>query len=95
MSRPVQVYLDESELARLEAWAKHRGWTKSQVVRLAVRALTAAPEQDPLLELSGMVDGLPADLSERFDHHLNATFVAERPPPYGLGRRRARARLRR
>jgi hypothetical protein len=95
MSRPVQVYFDDSELARLEAWAKTRGWTKSQAIRAAVRALTSVPEKDPLLELSGMVDGLPADLSERFDHHLNATFVAERPPPYGGHRRRARAPVRR
>jgi hypothetical protein len=95
MSRPVQVYFDDSELARLEEWAKHRGWTKSQVIRAAVRALTSVPGEDPLLELSGMVDGLPADLSERFDRHLNATFVAERPPPYGARRRRARARVRR
>jgi len=95
MSRPVQVYFDDSELDRLEAWAKTRGWTKSQAVRAAVRALTAAREQDPLLELSGMVDGLPSDLSERFDHYLNATFVAERPPPYGTRPRRARAPVRR
>ena len=95
MRRPVQVYFEDTELDRLEAWAKTRGWTKSQAVRAAVRALTTGPEQDPLLELSGVVDGLPADLSERFDHYLNATFVAARPPSYGAGTRRARARVRR
>jgi hypothetical protein len=95
MSRPVQVYFEDAELERLEAWGKTRGWTKSQAVRAAVRALTTAPEQEPLLELSGMIDGLPADLSERFDQHLNATFVAERPPSYGPRARRARARVRR
>lgn len=95
MKSPVQVYFDDVELERLEAWARDRGWTKSQVVRAAVRALTSSPQGDPLLELSGMVDGLPADLSERFDHHLNATFVAERPAPYGARGRRTRARVRR
>lgn len=95
MKRPLQVYFDDAELDRLETWATAHGWTKSQAVRAAVRALTSPPERDPLLELSGMVDGLPADLSERFDHHLNATFVAERPPPYGTRARRPRARVRR
>jgi hypothetical protein len=92
MKRPLQVYFDDAELSRLEAWAESHGWTKSQAVRAAVRALTSPAERDPLLELSGMVDGLPADLSERFDHHLNATFVAERPPPYGAEGATARKR---
>ena len=95
MRRPVQVYFEDTELDRLEAWAKTRGWTKSQAVRAAVRALTTGAEQDPLLELSGIVDGLPADLSERFDHYLNATFVAQRPPSHGARSRRGRARVRR
>jgi hypothetical protein len=95
MKRPLQVYFEGAELDRLEAWARTRGWTKSQAIRAAVRALTTAPRQDPLLELSGIVDGLPADVSERFDHYLNATFVAERPPSYGARARRARARVRR
>src|SRR5437763_699692 len=40
MSKPLQVYLEERELARLAAWARARGWTKSQAIRAAVRALT-------------------------------------------------------
>jgi hypothetical protein len=95
MRRPVQVYFEDVEVDQLETWAKSRGWTKSQAIRAAVRALTSAPRQDPLLELSGIVDGLPADLSERFDHYLNATFVAERAPSFGVRARRARPRLRR
>jgi hypothetical protein len=36
-------------------------------------------DADPLLAASGMIDGLPGDLSERLvDEHLDATFVAER-----------------
>ncbi|MGH7323928.1 MAG: hypothetical protein ACREJ9_04685 [Candidatus Rokuibacteriota bacterium] len=33
MDRPLQVYLDEADLKRLEKWSGERGWTKSQAVR--------------------------------------------------------------
>lgn len=95
MRRPLQVYFDEAEIASLEAWSRGRGWTKSQAVRAAVRALTAPREQDPLLEMAGMVDGLPSDLSENFDRYLDATYVAERAPAYAKRTRAARARPRR
>jgi hypothetical protein len=65
MARPLQVYLDERDLDQLNAWARERGWTKSQAIRVAVRALTRRPADDPLLELSGDIDGLPAGLSAR------------------------------
>jgi Ribbon-helix-helix protein, copG family len=91
MTKPLQVYLDEHDLERLEAFARDRGWTKSQAIRVAVRALTRQPNSDPLLELSGDIDGLPADLSERFNRYLGETFIAEPPPPaYRARRRRAR-----
>ena len=93
-AKPLQVYLDATELGRLEAWATERGWTKSQAVRAAIRALTRPAKEDPLLALSGMIadDGLPSDVSERFDHYLDQTFVAESSPRYG---RRSRRRVRR
>ena len=94
MARPLQVYLDEQEFERLDAWARERGWTKSQAIRAAVRALTRRPADDPFLQLSGDIDGLPADLSENFDRHLNETFVAEPRAPYRT-RRRSRKTLRR
>ena len=87
MSRPLQVYLDDADLDRLEAWARERGWTKSQAVRAAVRALTRQPAGDPLLQLSGDIDGLPADLSANFQRYLDETFVAESPAPYRTRRR--------
>lgn len=78
MSRALQVYLDELEFEALRAWADERGWTLSQAVRVALKALTRAREHaDPLLEASGMIEGLPADLSQRFDDALTHTFVAE------------------
>ncbi len=95
MGRPLQVYLHETELERLERWSRERGWTKSQAVRVAIRALTRPREADPLLAASGMVEGLPADGAERFDRHLDETYVAERPPAYRPRRRRATARVRR
>jgi hypothetical protein len=95
MTRPLQVYLDEKDLERLDAWARARGWTKSQAIRAAVRALTRRPAADPLLELSGDIDGLPADLSANFQRYLDETFVAEPRPPYRARRRRSRTTVRR
>ena len=94
MSRPLQVYLDERDLEQLETWARARGWTKSQAIRAAVRALTRHPADDPLLDLSGDIDGLPADLSASFDRYLNETYVAESRAPY-RARGRSRSTLRR
>ena len=96
MSRPLQVYMDEIELERLESWARKRGWTKSQTIRAAVRALVLSDETDPLLGASGMIDGLPGDCSQRFDQYLEETFVAEKPTSYSRrGERERRSRLRR
>jgi hypothetical protein len=96
MTKPLQVYLDEEDLRRLEAFARERGWTKSHVIRTAVRALTRPPAGDPVLELSGDIDGLPADLSANFDQYLSETYIAEPPPPaYRARRRRARKAVRR
>ena len=49
----------------------------SQAVRLAIRALTRPGNEDPILMASGMVDGLPPDLSDQLDRYLAGTFVAE------------------
>lgn len=85
--RPLQVYLDDADLERLDAWARDRGWTKSQAIRAAGRALTHQPADDPLLALSGDIEGLPADLSANFHRYLDETFVAESPAPYRTRRR--------
>lgn len=95
MSRPLQVYMNDDDLVRLEAWARARGYTKSQAIRVAVRALTAKNEVDPLLTASGMIEGLPRDVSQRFDHYLENTFVAHKPASGSGKRKRARARVRR
>jgi Ribbon-helix-helix protein, copG family len=94
--KPLQVYVDDPELERLEAWTRDRGMTKSQAIRAAIRALTRVPGEDPLLSLSGMVqDRLPADCSAQFDRYLQETFVAEPPATYRARRHRPRPRARR
>jgi hypothetical protein len=94
MSKPLQVYLDERDLKDLGAWAKARGWTKSQAIRAAVRALVR-PEEDPILSLSGIATGLPPDASVNFNKYFAETFVAERSAPYRTKRRRAPKLVRR
>jgi hypothetical protein len=94
--KPLQVYVEENQLARLDEWSRARGMTKSQAIRAAIRALTRPKGDDPLLSLSGMVhDRLPADVSEHFDRYLQETFVAEPPASYPQRRRRPRTRPRR
>jgi hypothetical protein len=95
MNRPLQVYLDERDLGRLTAWARGRGWTKSQAIRAAVRALTRSRDEDPLLAASAMLDALPPDCSEQFDRHLEETFVAEKSARARGRTRRARPGVRR
>jgi hypothetical protein len=89
--KPLQVYMDEGELARLAIWSRRRGLTKSQAVRMALRATMRAVGDDPLLELSGSIYGIPSDSSAQFDRYLQETFVA-RPPS---SKRSAKARVRR
>ncbi len=88
MNKPFQVYLDEDESERLDAWAREHGWTKSHAVRLAIRALTRPREEDPLLRASGMIEGLPEDVSARIGTYLEETFVAGKELPDYRKRRR-------
>jgi hypothetical protein len=89
--KPLQVYMDEPELARLDEWSRRHGMTKSQAVRAALRAVMHTESDDPLLRLSGLVQGLPRDASTRLDHYLQETFVAGPPTT----KRRSKARVRR
>ena len=88
MIKPLQVYLEDSDFERLDKWSSERGWSKSQVVRLALRALTHIPETDPLLSASGMIDGLPEDASVNHDHYLLEAYVSEKRARYRKTRRR-------
>ncbi|MBI5627803.1 MAG: hypothetical protein HY953_02705 [Candidatus Rokubacteria bacterium] len=74
----LQVYLDREDFNALRDWARARGWTLSHAVRVALKAVTRPPPpQDPLLAASGMIEGLPRDLSAYSDEYLNLSFVAE------------------
>jgi hypothetical protein len=84
MDKPLQVILEDRDYRELSDWAKERGWTKSQAVRVAIRALTRTRESKSLLAASGFIDGLPRDLSARFDRYLKDTYVVAKD------RRRAR-----
>jgi hypothetical protein len=96
MSRALQVYLQETEFKALREWAAERGWTLSQAVRAALKVLTQPrvddAQADPLLASSGMIDGLPADLSQRFGDYLAHTFVAEPPSRFGAEPKKRRRR---
>jgi hypothetical protein len=78
--------------SRVSRPSRARGWTKSQTIRAAIRALTRRPAEDPVLDLSGDVDGLPPDLSENFNRYLNETFIAEPSPKYRARRPRKTVR---
>jgi len=88
MSKPLQIYMNEHELALFDAWAKERGWTKSHAVRIAIRAMTQDRDEDPLFRACGMIEGLPEDLSERIDDYLEESFVAEKAAARYQRRRR-------
>ena len=89
MAKPLQIYLEDADFKRLDKWASERGWSKSQAVRIALRALTRIPEEDPILSASGMIDELPQDLSEHFDHYLQETFIAKKKSRYRKSRRQS------
>jgi hypothetical protein len=70
--KPLQVMVAEDELARLERWSHKRGWTKSQTIRFAIRAITGDPG---IMSASGMIEGLPGDLSENLHAYLAEAHV--------------------
>ena len=51
---------------------------------------TDLPAEDPVLELCGDLDGLPADLSANVDRSLEETYATELPAPNAGQRRRYR-----
>ncbi len=79
MNKPLQIYISEHEMELLDDWARERGLTKSHAVRMAIRALTRSKETDPLLRASGMIEGLPGDLSARIDDYLEEMFIGVGP----------------
>jgi hypothetical protein len=77
MKKPLQIYVEQADLERLDAWSRARGWTKADAIRAAIRALTRSPDEDPLLSASALLHGLPGDVSMQFDRYLEDTFRAK------------------
>ncbi|MGH7545406.1 MAG: hypothetical protein ACREKI_04410 [Gemmatimonadota bacterium] len=86
--KPIQLYLDTEDRARLERLAGELGLSMAETLRWALRRLAAeqAGEDDPLMKLMGSIDNpdLPRDLSTRHDEYFvegyPPTRVAEEPP---------------
>lgn len=75
---PVQVYLDEADLARLDALVERSELSKAEVLRLGIRRLAdemlvEAKPGASLSVLTGALDdspGVPPDLAARHDEYL-------------------------
>ncbi len=78
--RPIQVYLDEEDRARLERLAGRFGLSMAETLRIALRRLAAEAwgEEDPLLRLAGSLESadVPADLSTRHDEYAVSGYPA-------------------
>lgn len=81
MKRPIQVYLRPEQLDRLRAVSERRSVSVAELVRQGVdRLLADIPvEDDPLLEIIGLVDGGPEDLAEKHDEYLAEMISRDNP----------------
>jgi hypothetical protein len=75
----IQIYLQPEQLSRLRAIADRRNVSIAELVRQGVdRLLDDLPiEDDPLLDIIGLVDDGPKDLSERHDSYLAEMIVRD------------------
>lgn len=70
--KPIQVRLRPDQLAELRALATRRDVSITSLVRDGIDLLIL--ENDPLLDIIGMIDGGPSDLSENHDEYLARWF---------------------
>jgi hypothetical protein len=70
--RPIHVYLRPEQLESLRCQARQRNVSVAELVRQGVdRILEEAPwDEDPLLEIIGLVKGGPGDVAEKHDDYL-------------------------
>ena len=83
--KTLTVRLPESLAAAIEAEARQRKLSKSDIVRERLeRASTAAAPGAPAYDIADLigsvVDGLPVDLSARKKHYLRATGYGRKRP---------------
>lgn len=70
--RAMQIHVRPEQFKRLQATAKRRGLSMSEVVRQGIDCVTmdVPLEEDPLWNIIGIVDSGPPDLSEKLDEYL-------------------------
>lgn len=76
-NKPLQVYLRPHQLDVLRYLAKRREVSLAHLVREGVDHVIASvpADEDPLLDIIGMIDGAPPDLSERHDDYLAEIYA--------------------
>jgi hypothetical protein len=75
--KPIQVYLRPEQLDVLRYLAARREVSIAHLVREGVDCLLAniPVEEDPLLDIIGLVEGGPSDVSERHDDYLAEMYA--------------------
>lgn len=75
--KPFQVRMRPEQHAQLQELAARRGVSVTHLVREGVdRLLASIPaDEDPLLDIIGLIDSGPSDLSERHDDYLAETYA--------------------
>lgn len=79
--KTVTVRLPEPLAAGIEAESRGRKCSKSDVIRERLQGIASRPRTtplDPIADLIGSVEGLPADLSARKKRHLKASRYGEK-----------------
>ena len=71
--KPFKVRLPPDQLAELRALAARRGVSVTSLVRVGVDMMIL--ENEPLLDIIGLVEGGPSDLSERHDDYLAEAYA--------------------
>ncbi len=76
-NKPIQVYLRPDQLDPLRHLAARRDVSIAQLVREGVDHVLAgvSPEEDPLLDIIGMIEGGPTDISEHHDKYLAEAYA--------------------
>jgi hypothetical protein len=82
--KTVTVRLPAALVADLETESRKRHCSKSDIVRerltLAARSRSVVEPTDPIADLVGSVNGLPADLSARKKAYLRTTGYGRKHP---------------
>lgn len=74
---PFKVRIRPDQYERLRALARRRGVSVSSLVRDGVDKVI---ENDPLLDIIGLVEDGPSDLSERHDDYLAESYADNHDP---------------